>query len=187
MVLSIIGITGRKFNGKDTLGNILHEKYGYKCIAFADPLKNCCKAIFHFTNEQLYGNEKEKIDNNWKTTPRIILQFVGTELLRNQMEKILPDIGCNIWIKSFETQIEQMIKIDPCLKIVVTDIRFQNELDCVKNLGGKIIKIIKPDVINTDSHVSENNIDNFIVDHVIINDGTIDDLIKKIDLFVETL
>ena len=34
----IIGISGRKYHGKDTIGDYLVNKYGYKKIAFADPI-----------------------------------------------------------------------------------------------------------------------------------------------------
>ena len=57
----IIGVTGKKFNGKDTLGNYL-SKYNYKRMAFADPLKEVIKNVFNFNDAQLYGEDKERID-----------------------------------------------------------------------------------------------------------------------------
>ena len=65
---SIIGITGKKFNGKDTGAIYLINNYGYERLAFADALKEACKCIFGFTNEQLYGNKKEDIDEYWYNT-----------------------------------------------------------------------------------------------------------------------
>jgi dephospho-CoA kinase len=105
----IIGITGKKFNGKDTLGNYL-SKYNYKIMAFADPLKEVIKTIFDFNSEQLYGEEKEKIDDFWKISPRTAMQFIGTDLFRHQMNKLIPDIGNEIWIKVIKRQIEEVYK-----------------------------------------------------------------------------
>lgn len=59
----IIGITGKKFSGKDTLGSYFVNKYGYTQLAYADTLKNAVKCIFDFDDEQLYGSKKEEIDD----------------------------------------------------------------------------------------------------------------------------
>src|SRR5579863_3132559 len=53
----IIGITGRKRSGKDTVGNYLVEHYGFVKVSFADTLKEACKIIFGFSDEQVYGDE----------------------------------------------------------------------------------------------------------------------------------
>lgn len=184
----IIGITGRKFNGKDTVGNILIEKFGYKRIAFADPLKKVCESVFHFTNEQLYGNEKEKVDDFWKVTPRVVMQFVGTEMFREQIHRVIPHVGNDIWIRSIEKEIKDTLQNDPTAKFVVTDVRFDNECDTIKKWGGKVIRVTRPSINNTlDMHESELNISSLDVDYDLLNDSTITDLECNLDNLLSSL
>lgn len=51
----VVGISGRKGSGKDTIGAHLVSKYDFKRVAFADSLKDACADIFGFTHDQLHG------------------------------------------------------------------------------------------------------------------------------------
>lgn len=178
---NIIGVTGRKFNGKDTVGKILSDKYGYVRVAFADPLKEACRSIFHFTDEQLYGKDKEVVDEYWKITPRHVLQFVGTELFREQMSTLIPWVEKDIWKKSIEKQIHDIRDKNKHACIVVTDVRFQNEVDAVRKMGGIVMRVNRPSLKNDlDAHSSELEIDKLDVDIDIFNDSTVDDLRDKV-------
>lgn len=168
----IIGITGRKFNGKDTLGDFFVTKYGYKRVAFADALKNACKEIFGLSDDQLYGDKKEEIDEYWKTSPRTIFQFVGTDLFRNQLKIIMPNIGDNIWLRVIEKKISDEIKKDPSVKIIVTDVRFSNECQMVKDFGGIVIRVKRDMINNNDAHPSELEIDKLNVTFEVPNNET---------------
>lgn len=184
--MSLVGITGRKFNGKDTLGRILIERYGYVRLAFADPLKEACRNIFGFTDEQLYGDLKETDDTFWQTTPRRVLQYVGTDLLRNQLANIMPQLGTNIWVEALRRRIDIMRHENPDIKIVVTDVRFENEVEMIKRLSGTVIRVSRPSVnTSIDVHSSEINIDNLNVDHQILNEGTLHDLEDAVKLIMD--
>lgn len=183
--MNIIGITGKKFSGKDTVGNYLVEKYDYKQYAYATALKLAVKDIFEFTDEQLNTELKEVVDTRWNITPRRVLQYVGTDLFRNQSNVLFPDIGCDFWIKVLERKILKQLNENPDTKIVITDIRYKNEAELVKKLGGNIIKLNR-DTNMTDNHTSETSIDEINIDYEINNNGTkiqlfniIDALIKK--------
>jgi hypothetical protein len=178
----IIGITGKKRHGKDTLGDLLISKKNFIKFAFADPLKLACKEIFNFSDEQLYGNDKEIEDDFWKITPRQILQYVGTELFRNQIGNILPETKENIWIKVMEKKVESS-KED---KIVITDVRFPNEVEMVKKLGGIVIKVVRPSlsIQEHSEHISE-AIDQLDVDFTVINDKTPEDLYNAVIKIIE--
>lgn len=169
---NIIGITGRKRHGKDTLGDYLVKNYGYIKIGFADALKEACKNIFGFNYEQLYGTLKEADDEYWKTSPRKILQFVGTDLFRDKISEILPDVKQDIWIKVVEKQILD----NPQNKYVITDVRFENELEFITKHNGLKIKVQRDLLNNNDTHLSESFIDNLNTDFTIKNNGTLDEL-----------
>jgi hypothetical protein len=178
---NIIGICGKKYHGKDTIANHLVDKYGYIRIAFADPIKDICKIVFGLSYEQLNGNIKEKNDEYWKVSPRQLMQFIGTDLFRNNMSSIMPEIGEDIWIHVLLKKISDELLKNPHAKFVITDIRFENELYHITKLNGFIIKVQRNNIINNDNHVSESYIDKLNVDYIINNDDTIDDLNNKIN------
>ena len=68
----IIGLLGKKRSGKDTSGNYLIEKYNFVKYAFADPVKEICRILFDFSDEQLFGNKKEGVDFRWYLTPEML-------------------------------------------------------------------------------------------------------------------
>ena len=176
---NIVGITGKKYSGKDTIGNIL-KKYGYVQLAFASSLKEACKAIFHFEDDQIHGENKDVIDEYWQTTPRSILQYVGTELFRDRLAILIPFIQKDIWVKSVEKQIIEMRKNNPDVKIVITDVRFQNECELISKYGGDMIRVNRQMLNNSDSHSSENQLNELTVNIEISNDGDIEELDRVI-------
>ena len=172
----IIGITGRKFNGKDTLGNYLVNNYNYMKLSYAEPIKEISRILFGFNDEQLYGGLKEIIDENWNTSPRTIMQFLGTEIFRKQMNQVIPDIGENFWIKCLEVKMLNILKENPSQKFVICDVRFPNELEAIKKLGGIVIRVKRDLNTNNDTHESEKYIENLDVNYEFSNNGTVQQL-----------
>ena len=181
MFPQIIGITGRKFNGKDTLGNYLVENYEYKKLSYADPIKDISRILFGFNDEQLYGNSKEIIDPNWDVTPRTVMQFLGTEIFRKQMHQIIPNIEENFWIKCLEVKMINELKENPNKRFVICDVRFPNELEAIKKLGGIVIRVKRNLSTNGDTHESEKFIDELDVDFEIENSGNKAELYEKFE------
>lgn len=178
---AIIGITGKKYSGKDTLGKLFMSKYNYKRLAYADPLKTVCKCIFGFNDDQLYGDKKEIDDEFWKTTPRKVLQYVGTNMFREHMKNIIPHIENNIWVEVVKKQILDERKQNPNATFVITDIRFENEAQLIRDLGGIVIKLKRNDSeIIIDNHASEQEIDMLYADYEFTNNNTIEELYEKV-------
>ena len=182
----LIILTGRKQHGKDTCAEYLCKKYKFVQLAFAKPLKDCCKLLFGLSDEQLYGDLKEIVDERWGVSPRQILQFVGTDLFRDNMSRLIPNVAKNFWVSCVKMECIRLWKQDPMLNIVISDGRFSNELDLLNEFRGISIKIIRPnyEVDSTSFHESERCIDDLKTTFDISNDGTIDDLYKKIDKLV---
>lgn len=172
----IVGITGKKRHGKDSLATFFIGK-GFERLSFADPIKLACKEIFNFTDQQLFGDEKESVDPFWDTTPRKIFQYVGTDLFRNQIGKIMPEIGEKIWIKVMENRINSCNSKN----IVISDVRFPDEVEMIKKMGGIILKVTRPSLEDEkDTHISE-DIDRLKADCVVLNNGTLDYLYTSMD------
>lgn len=176
----LIALTAPKQSGKDTLADYLVEKYGYTKVAFAKPLKDLLHNMFLFTDEQLYGHLKEVPDQRWYgCTPRTAMQFVGTELIRNQLDKIMPGIGQDYFVNYLKNWYEQELALNPNIKVVISDLRnFDNEINMVKSLNGIIINIVRTNLNQNDNHQSETLVRD--VDLTIFNDD-LNDFYKKID------
>jgi hypothetical protein len=171
----LIGITGNKGVGKDTVADYLVENYDFQKFSFADPIKEVCRELFGFNEEQLYGNDKEEKDEEWGIKPREAFQFIGTDLFRKQMKNLIPGIEENFWIKVLEKKIEKCEK-----SVVIADVRFENEAEMIRNQGGYIIKIKNHKQKKIDEHESEKNIDMINSDFECSNHSIKENLFKRI-------
>jgi len=181
---NLIGFSGRKRSGKDTGGDYLIEKYGYIQYSFAGPLKRACQEIFMFTDEQTEGHDKEKYDDRWNITARKVFQIFGTEMFREKLGDFFPEmehIKENFWIYRFEMWYKNLKETNPNAKVVVTDIRFPNEAEIVKKLGGRVIKVNRNTGMLVDGHSSEKNIDLIKGDITIENNGTLEEYYQKVE------
>ena len=186
----IIGITGRKYNGKDTVANYLRDKFGYKQIAFAGPIKEICDILFGFNSEQLHGSLKETPDENWfGLTPRQIMQFVGTNMFRDHMSELSPNFGQDFWLLCAQNNIKRILEQNKNAYIIISDVRFPNEIDLIRKLGGVNIRVKRQEMYQSidDIHISENLIDQLEVNIEISNNGTIDQLYKTIDTLIDKI
>lgn len=167
----IIGFTGKAGSGKDTASMVCIENNRIDKFAFAEPLKKAAASLFLFTDEQLYTDKKEDVDSKWNKSPRQILQWLGCEVLRDQFDK-------DIFLKNMIHR----IKASSANIIFVTDVRYDNEAELIHNMGGKIIKIERPDLkqIEFFNHSSESGISSNLIDIIINNDSTIESLHKKV-------
>jgi len=188
MLIGIVGLIG---SGKDTVAKRLVEKHNFNRDSFAKSLKDAVSVMFNWDREMLEGNTKqsrewrELPDTYWskqfgKTiTPRWVLQYFGTEVMRGQMYD-------GIWV-------------DSCLgrydgkDTVISDTRFPNEVDQIRSRGGKIIRVKKgPDpewfVNYVEGNITPKNVHSSEYlwarsefDLIINNDGDLNDLNKSVD------
>ena len=189
MSLKIVGFLGKKGHGKDTCADHL-VKNGYKKYAFATILKDFLSLVFGLTHDQLYGNLREVVDNKWGVSPRELLQYFGTTVFRQDISRILPNIGDNFWVECLRNKIlsivEENKKNNIDTLITISDVRFQNEVDMIHSIGGIVVKIHRDNVNTNDQHISETAIDTFQnYDFIINNNSTIDFMTQAIDNIIE--
>lgn len=145
MTRKIIGIAGYAGAGKDTAAAYIYESSLTAEMedrvfvqAFATNLKQACSAMFGIPFEEFSDPAVKNIpDSVWNLTPRQIAQFVGTELVRDNMEKLLPGVGKDFWVQSLDLSTK-----DADL-LIIPDVRFQNEADWILENGGIIINLTK--------------------------------------------
>ncbi len=180
----LIGLAGKINSGKSTIAEYLVLKYDFIEMTYAKPLKNICQELFCLTDDQLYTQKgKMEPDSRWyDCTPRTMMQFIGTDLFRNNLDKIMPGLCDNVFIENMRIRLQQ----ESHHNIVVSDIRFQNEADLIISLGG-IIYYVDRDNNSNDSHVSEQmNFDKSNMT-IIKNNSTIDDLCQQFDDIIKNL
>lgn len=143
----IIGIVGFIGSGKDTLARMIAEHCNAHHDSFANPLKDAASAIFGWPRHLLQGDTQESRtfretpDLFWSNklsiqefTPRLALQLLGTDILRNHFHT-------DIWLNSLEYRLQSATA-----DIVISDARFQNELKLIQEQGGKIIWVQRGDL-----------------------------------------
>ena len=101
--ITIIGLIGKKRAGKDTFADYLVEKYGFIKLAFADPIKEVASIILNIDHDKIKEIDKEKILPDYDISLRQFYQIFGTELMRNEIYKYLPQLEkkiprASIWI-----------------------------------------------------------------------------------------
>ena len=156
---NVIGICGLIGSGKGTVADHL-VKNDYKKISFADKLKDGVSTIFSWDRAMLEGDTKEsrawreQPDVFWTKelgkdiTPRLVLQLFGTDCMRNGFDD-------SIWVNLVKKEILE----NPDQNYVIPDVRFPNEIDVVKNLGGQVWQVRRgnlPDWWATAINVNQN-------------------------------
>jgi hypothetical protein len=134
----IIGLVGFIGSGKGTVGDIL-EVHGFTKDSFAKPLKDACSIMFGWPRELLEGDTevsrkwREEPDSFWSEkfgysfTPRLALQLMGTEAGRNVFHQ-------DVWVISLLNRAKGK-------DVVVTDVRFKNEINYIQQNGGVIVRV----------------------------------------------
>lgn len=183
--LVVIGVCGAIGAGKDTVANILVDKFGFKRVAFADKLKEACRIIYSFSDEQLYGTQaqKEAIDPYWGASSRSLMQRTGTQALRHVIDS-------DIWVKA----LMQTLLQSGGGRYVISDCRFENEVKMIHLLGGVLWNVERVKLTRRErfinrvkdffgiTHESErlwHNLD--LADRVIDNTGTREELMNKVN------
>lgn len=101
------------------------------------------------------------------------------------MCEIIPNIEKNFWVKCMEVLIESVLHRN----IVITDCRFENEINMVRKYGGYVFRISRENKTNSeeDLHSSEKEMENFCVDNDIVNNSTKEELFLQIDKIIEKM
>lgn len=170
----IIGIAGKARTGKDTIASCLVNWHGYRSMAFAEPITKFI--IDAFAPEHWYLQNKEEAIPGIDLSYREIAQRMGTDFFRNQIDK-------DIWVKALQRRMDRQTIHEA--RVVITDVRFENEAKWIRDHGGFIIHVDRQDAPPARTHSSEDGIAVAEGDYIIDNNGTIDTLYRQIDELME--
>jgi len=169
----IIGIGYRAHSGKDTVGRILVQEFGFHRVGFADALKDVCSILcYGRLDPYVYTAEFKKELTPFGLTGGQLLQKVGVAL---RIE--LP----GVWIESTHL----LSKLVTYANIVATDVRFEDEAKAIKDLGGILIEVRR--YVPQDDHISETEGAKIKWDHVIENNGSLVDLLHEVRILMASL
>jgi len=203
----LIAIAGPKGSGKDTAAQPLLD-VGFRRINFSDELKWLACEIFNFTRGQCESQEaKERpfdqplaIDDEHiirlvtheyrhpdldASITRMIAAYAGLELpslrallqwigtaFRNQVSK-------DFWIDAWRNKVNRHRATGA--RVVCTDVRYANERQAVRDIGGVLFYVDRPGLAANDQHASENDFgDETEYDFVFTNDQGIEQLQDRV-------
>ncbi len=186
----ILGINGYSGSGKDTIGKLLQDLYpeeNWKIKKFAGKLKTVASLLSGIPQSNFEDQDFKKtlLGTEWWTacdeglqpmTVRDFLQKLGTEGLRVGLHE-------NTWVNALmaDYKPETMYVVNPITgsldaKVdtkmpnwVITDVRFPNEAQAIKEKVGYVIRIDRPGVKPINNHPSETSLDTWKFDYKIAN------------------
>jgi hypothetical protein len=168
----------------------MEEQSGWEIKKWAGKLKYIASIITGIPVEKFEDQEfkKTNLGPEWGMTVRDLLQILGTEAMRDGLHK-------NVWVNAlmadYKIHSEHFNDIangretgDGYPNWIITDTRFPNEAQAIKDKGGMVIKVDRPGVGPVNGHPSEDALKDYNFDYVIHNDGSINDLDNKVIEFI---
>lgn len=132
----LVGITGRAGSGKDTVGDILREKYTFATVALARPIQKIVCNLLGYGPEKWADREWREAENElYGCSPRRMAQTLGTEWGRNAIK---PTLWLDLALHSLSDEDFEFVAF--------TDVRFANEANYIRQAGGHVIHVHRADL-----------------------------------------
>lgn len=189
---ALIGLLGKKRSGKDSFASVLVDDFGFQRVAFADPLRDAALALDPFVGPTAlpgdlvpsYHRLSEVIDAlGWEKAKdfapevRRILQALGTDAIRT--------LDDGFWVRMAMHKAAELREptrrwpsgelYTPGRPVVVTDVRFPNEAEAIRQAGGVLVRVERPG-FDGDGHATETALDGFPEDYIVANDADLEAL-----------
>lgn len=176
----LIALCGRRRSGKDTVATHLVQAHGFRHHKISQPLKDAMACLFGFDAADMETDRKELVHPAWNVSPRTLMQYIGTDVFRVDIQTVIPGIGDTFWVKRFSESVRR--STGDGAPIVVSDLRFMNEYDYLKKEWGdnfRVLRIDRSGAHAEDTHVSELEYQRIPYDALINNAGSIDSLCEQ--------
>jgi hypothetical protein len=169
----VIGVGGLAGAGKDTIADYLVSQHGFSRTSYADPIKYALESM-GVEGRYLY-REKETIIPGLGVSARHLMQSLGTDWGRNM-------IDADFWCRVMTNRVERL-RQDGVTRIVIPDVRFQNEAAWVRS-AGILWHVSRPKPATVRPHVSEQGISPLPGEPLFRNDGDLEDLFDRVAIWI---
>lgn len=165
--------------GKSTAARFLQGE-GFDLVSFAAPLRSMVFSLLidlGYTSGEAFAllhERKEEILPQLGVSPRHLLRTLGTEWGRSCVHP-------ELWLQSFQSRLAGLPMV------VVDDVRFLNEAQLIKRLGGEIWQLRRPGHERPAEHASDGGLEGWVFDRTIDNSGSLDDLKVQMHTGINTI
>ena len=195
-----IAVCGRRGSGKDSIAEILCKHYQFENYKFARPLKTAVASLFNLDPDHVDGSLKDVVHPRWGITPRLMMQWFGTEVMQHGLNSIAPGTGRTFWSNHLKLELQSRVSTT---NVVVSDLRFPHELQMLRELFQDrliTLRVVRELSVDEgigeigeagevrsfgDSHESEAGAMNLAVDAEILNTGTLAELETAIHAIIK--
>lgn len=195
MATRLIGIMGKKRHGKDTFASRLTSAHGFTRYAFADPMRDALYRLNPLVRIEAdeAGPLREagaEVVGDSVVNLRYLVDRAGWDAAKatREVRRLLQEYGTglrdtthpDVWVDARFTAVDAHLG-----PVVITDVRFPNEVDAVRSRGGLLVWVDNPNVPDSgDTHPSEVSVSAKDADRVVTNSSTIGDLYRLADAVV---
>lgn len=174
----LVGLGGYKESGKDTFAEGL-PRDEWVILGMSQPLLQATLILNPFlpdlgmTSREAYESMNQDYTRLKAESPefRRLLIALGTDVGRDIL-------GENIWVEIAARSIRETW--EKGLNAAITGIRFPNELQMIRDLGGELVWVKRPGLdAPAISHASETSVSGADFDRTILNDSTVEELHEK--------
>ncbi len=172
-MIKLIGLAGAATCGKNTLADYITREHGHVQEAFAMPIKKAIASMLGVPVSVVERGKEEGVGPAFiDKTYRELLQTLGTEWGRDLVDE-------NFWNKLLKNKLE----IHSDSRIVITDVRFNNEAQMIREMGGVVIYIKRNEAEGHNmTHASENSLSVENIDYYLDNDKTLEHLYGRFEV-----
>lgn len=172
----LIGLSGWATSGKDSVADVLTRLYGYERVSFADNLKAFVKDVNPIVQVEVDHNTVGYVRKTGSAA--LVERYGDTEAKKNkEYRRLLQAVGTkarqyfgeDVWVDAAFRSLEDG-------QYVISDCRFKNEAQAIKDRGGLVLRVMRPGVNAVNDHISEHDLDEWAFDGFVMNDGSLLDL-----------
>lgn len=187
---AVVGLMGYAQTGKDTIGAYLVANHGFERISFADALKEVLLRMDPIVGYLGYQQRTDETMLRFGSAKKLIAAY-GWELMkhsgaqqteyntRTYLQRLgvaaREILGDDVWANA------ALMKMQAGGKYVITDVRFENEANALRDMGAALVRVTRPGYGPVNGHKSETALDTYKADITLRNDGTLKHLYEQLD------
>lgn len=186
MTHTLIGLAGFISVGKDSVAKALATSYAFQPHSLADPIRRLAEKI-----DPVVGWRNIECGMSLRFEPiryTEVLSDVGgyrrakdevpevRRFLQQLGTRVREELGEDVWVDA----LFRLIAANGESRVVIPDVRFDNEVDAIRDKGGEVWLVTREGYGRTSDHVTEELPETLVPDYTIVNDNSLCDLYSTI-------